>query len=100
MSRISMEWETELAIDVAQGYMECPAVFDIDCDEYPAESFSWGGSRGTEISCAAELIEVQLGATKLPRDTIEAIVGREPLLSQEDKAAELFMEKYKEGAFA
>ena len=97
MKRISATWEGVICLDTDEGYVECPAKFDIEGEEYPAEPYSWGGSRGTELEIGAELISAQFGGLKLDRYMVEAITGAAHLMSQEDDMVDQFADAYRAG---
>ena len=97
MSRISSSWTGFIVLNTEQGYVECPAKFDIEGEEYPAEPYSWGGSRGMELEIGAELISAQLGGLTLDRDMVEAITGKDDLASQENSIANKYAEAFRMG---
>lgn len=75
-----MDIETSVDLDTPYGYLEgVPAVFDVEVEEYPAEPYSWGGSRGTETSVAARFKEIRLGELTLRENEAIAWLGRETI---------------------
>lgn len=55
-----------LQIEVTLGdYAERVACFEIDVEEYPAEPYSWGGSRGTEREATARFQHWVTGQDKI-----------------------------------
>lgn len=72
-----MDIETRVDLDTPFGYLEgVPAVFDVNVEKYPAEPYSWGGSRGTETSVAARFKEIRLGELTLRENEVAAWLGR------------------------
>ena len=100
MTRISSTWQDTLTLDTEEGYVECPAEFDIEGEKYPAEPYSWGGWRGTEVEVGAELLSARFGGLALTRDMVETITGKAHLERQEDSIAQAFIEAYRMGEAA
>lgn len=61
------EFRTEIAIG---NFEDIPAIFDVEVEEYPAEPYSWGESRGTETEIRATLKFAQLAHIKLTPEMI------------------------------
>lgn len=99
MSRISTTWDGIVILDTPQGYLECPATYDIEGEEFPAEGNSWGGSRGNEVDVKAELVSAILGGLALDRRSVEKI-AKGQIESQESSAAEMYVEAYAAGEAA
>lgn len=99
MTRITSTWEGTLVLDLDEGYLECPAIFDIEGDEYPAEPTSWGTARGTEVEVKAELISAIIGGLTVDRATVEKIAA-DQIGEQENAAAEMYTEAYSAGEAA
>ena len=57
-----------------------PAEFDVDT--YPAEPFSWGGSRGKET--VVELAHIKLGSLKLDRFQLIDWIGKSAVETLEE----------------
>lgn len=89
--RISEKYTATIVIE-EDGMIEPVAVFDIEGEEYPAEPFSWGGSRGTEREATAELISVKIGNLSLSRSQVSDMVGEEELQRQEGLVANDWLE--------
>lgn len=92
MARITNTHAGTITLDTPEGYCECPATFDVEGERYPAEPYSWGGSRGYEVEARAELLTAQLGGLLLGRSQVEAIIGPDALRAQEDRAADMFLD--------
>ncbi len=100
MTRISDTTDAPLILDTEEGSLECPAAFGIEGGEYPAEPYSWGGSRGTEIEIGAELLAARFGGLTLSRDMVEAIIGKDNLRAQEDAVADAYADAVRTGGAA
>ena len=72
---------TTLTIEMdAEGfYFYGPAEFEIDQETYPAEPYSWGGSRGTETETDVKLMSVKTCKLSLNRSQITDAVGAEEI---------------------
>lgn len=93
--RISTEHTDTIVIEEG-GYLEAVAVFDIEGEEYPAEPFSWGGSRGTETEVTAELISARIGNLSLSRAQVSDMIGEDVLQRQENHVAGDWIETRKQ----
>jgi len=95
MSRISGTVKDIITIETDEGSIECPAEFDVEGEEYIAEPYSWGESRGTELELSAELVSAQFGGLALTRDMVAKIIGGSALARIEDSAASSYSEKFR-----
>lgn len=93
MTRVSAQYDSTVILDTPEGYVECPAVFDIEGTTGPAEPYSWGGSRGDETTMRAELVKAQFGGLTLTRDMAARITGEAHLSQQEDAIAQLYADR-------
>ena len=60
-----------------------------DYTEYPAEPYSWGGSRGMEREYEATIYSVMVGGLYLNRREMVRMIGRIAVLAIESEAADL-----------
>ena len=90
--RDSTTYQSTICLDTNEGYVECPATFDIESTQYAAEPYSWGQSRGTESEAKAELLTATFGGLTLDRSQCETITGAEHLSNQEKQVAEQYLE--------
>lgn len=60
--------------------VEAEAEWRLDCEEYPAEPFSHGGSRGTELEVSAHLI--RWGGNRTREDAVR-LYGEDEIKRQE-----------------
>ena len=68
----------KIDVDTPWGYLEgLPAVFDVETEEFEAEPYSWGGSRGKEKTATARFVELRLGDLTLRENEAIAAFGRE-----------------------
>ena len=100
MSRISTTFQSTVTLDTDEGYAECPADFDIEGSEYPAEPYSWGEGRGQEVSVRAELTSATFGGLTLTRQQVEASTGADHLLMQEAAVSTEYAEAFRVGQAA
>lgn len=85
--------ETQIDLDTDFGYLEgVPAVFDVEVVEYPAERFSWGGSRGTERAVSARFQKLNLNGLTLRENEAIAWLGRDQINRLENFIEETFDE--------
>lgn len=59
-------------VQTVEGYLyDYPAIFEITSEPYPAEPYSWGGSRGTDYDLTVRLISYdQEGVIKTRVDAV------------------------------
>jgi len=100
LGRISTTWMGEITLDTHEGCVECPAEFDIEGEEFDAEPYSWGQSRGKEIEVKAELLWARFGDLKLDRDMVEKITGKAHLELQEEGIADDYSNAHEAGDIA
>ena len=90
--RYSTTYDATIILDTDEGYVECPAKFDIEGEECPAIEYSSGQSRGNENFAKAELISAILGNLELDRGQCVAATGAEHIAWQEARVAEQYLE--------
>ena len=100
MSRISTTYTGIVILDTEEGNVECPAVFDIEGEQFFAEPYTWGASRGTELEISAELFSAQFGELKLTRNMVVKITGEEHLALQENIVVNEYVEKFPSVGYA
>lgn len=66
---------------------ELDAIFVIAVESYPAEPYSWGGSRGLEHEVSARLLSWHRHGDEFDRADAVAIEGEARILEQEEWAA-------------
>lgn len=93
MTRIAAQTDTECD----DHDFEIVVTYDLEGECCPAEPYSWGGSRGTECSINAEIVNVRLGAFDLSRSQAALIWGEETLQDWERIASERAMERFHAG---
>ena len=93
--RISEKYTATIVIE-EDGMIEPVAIFDIEGEEYPAEPFSWGGSRGPEREATAELISARIGNLSLSRAQVSDMIGEDVLQRQENHVAGVWIETRKQ----
>lgn len=77
------------------------AVFDIEAETYPAEPYSWGGSRGTELAVSAKFAALVVGKLVLNRyEIMKLLADNRWLWRLEDEAAEEWARLYEMGEVA
>ena len=89
----STTYPSTICLDTEEGTCDCPAIFDIEIEEYLAEPHSWGRSRGIEIEAKAKLLSATLGGLKLDRAMCIAATGAEHIERQECRAANTYIEE-------
>ena len=80
-----MQIETTIAI---LNLEDVPACFDVESETYPAEPYSWGGSRGLETETSATLLWAMIGDFKADREAVGLMVGGEQLDHLEEAMAQ------------
>lgn len=85
-----MEYHTEKEEDVADllTWAEGKITYTVKFDAYPAERYSWGGSRGTETVAEARIMSVQIGDLILDRNQAILAFGEEAVKWHENNASE------------
>lgn len=66
--------------------------FEIEVEEYPAEPYSHGGSRGIERDVTAAMVSVTLGGLVLSRAQAVLMFGTEAIERAESVAEDRFAE--------
>ena len=69
---------------------ELEATFDITVEEYPAEPYSWGGSRGTETEVTARLLSWHRHGQEFTRSDATALIGDSEVSRQEEWTASAY----------
>ena len=86
-----MDFETRIDLDTPFGYLEgVPATFEVHVEEYPAEPYSWGGSRGTETAVSARFISLQLNNLTLLGKDLHAWLGQDQINHLEKRIEETY----------
>lgn len=67
--------------------------FEVETDEYPAEPYAWGGSRGTETDVSATLLSAKIGGLVLVREQVLLMFGPEAVLRAESAACDAARER-------
>lgn len=65
-----------------------PATFDVEVETFPAEPYSWGGSRGTETEVSARFKSMQLNGLTLRENEAIAAFGLEQINALEAQIEE------------
>lgn len=99
MTRIAKQTERRHR-DEGDILLDFTITFDIEGEEYPAEPYSWGGSRGRECSLEAEIVNVRLGQLDMSRAEALLAFGRAWVVALEEAEAERCMEEYGVGVAA
>jgi len=88
-----MQIYRSINIDIPEGLLEdVTACFDIEIETYPAEPYSWGGSRGMDYDVTSELTEVHLGGLVLDRDQMVKMLCDSEVAELEAQAADWALE--------
>lgn len=78
--------------------LELDATFDIEGEEYPLESYSWGGSRGYGRSVSAEFLTAKWGGLTITRDMAIEICGKQYIDQMEERIADAYCDELEEAA--
>ena len=66
---------------------------DLTINRYPAEPYSWGGSRGYETAVDCTITSVTVGFLKLTHEQAVLMFGEKAINSAEDYIAERYAEE-------
>jgi len=66
---------------------------DLTINRYPAEPYSWGGSRGYETEVDCTIISVTVGFLKLTHEQAVLMFGEKAINNAEDYIAALYAEE-------
>jgi len=87
--------EHRIEIEIPEGYLEeVTATFDVDQETYPAEPYSWGGSRGTETVTYAEFQHCMLGGLKIDRPMLVKMLSEAEVCAIEERVADELADEY------
>lgn len=94
----SDDFEMTADIEIDGLYGDKQMHFNVECDTYPAEPYSWGGSRGTETSVTATFFMFMLGRKMVKRTDLVEMIGEAEVQALEGRAAEAYAEQVRAAA--
>lgn len=94
----SEDFEMTADLEIGDFYGETQMHFDVECASYPAEPYSWGGSRGTEMSVTATLAMFMLGLKIIKRPDLVEMIGEAEVRALEERAEAAYAEQVRAAA--
>lgn len=92
------QWSTEMEIaDYVSGDVNGTAYFQVSLEEYPAEPFSHGGSRGNEVDCEVTMTRLTIGNTTLDCAQIAVLISTGFRINVEDAQRDIILKDYDDG---